>query len=122
MRMHNAQRTMHNLLLIVAVLLMAAVAAAAQTNDCPADKVCITRDAAIKMLQDQDDLKAVKAENATLKQAIADHKDVEANLKVELGKAIGELTGSQQMNVRQTAIIDVLLKNVRPKKIGLINF
>lgn len=97
-------------------------AANAQVSECPTDKVCISKDAAVKMLQDADALIAVKLENTVLKTAIADQKDVITNLKIELAKMSGELTGSQQMNVRQTAIIDVLLKNVRPKKIGLINF
>jgi hypothetical protein len=84
--------------------------------------VCITREAAVKALEDSDKVKALEAENKVLKQAVNDQREITTTLRVELGKMTGELTGSQQMNVRQTAIIDVLLKNVRPKKFGIINF
>jgi len=113
---------MRRIILCLAItFLFAVIGVNAQTVTCPVDMVCITKTAAIKALQDSDKVIALEAENAVLRQAVADHKDIETNLKIELGKMSGELTGSQQMNVRQTAIIDVLLKNVRPKKIGLIN-
>lgn len=109
-------------LILLTFIFIGAVTVNAQ--ECPHSSGCVTisREAAVKMLADSDKVTALEAENAALKQAISDQKDVITNLRVELGKMSGELTGSQQMNVRQTAIIDVLLKSVRPKKIGLINF
>ncbi len=94
----------------------------AYSQECPQNMVCITREAAVKALEDSDKVKALEAENKVLKQAVNDQREITTTLRVELGKMTGELTGSQQMNVRQTAIIDVLLKNVRPKKFGIINF
>lgn len=85
------------------------------------DTVTISRDAALKCLTDSDTVKAQATEITVLKQAISDHKDVQTNLKIELAKMSGEKTGAEQMNVRLTAIVDILLKSVRPKKIGLIN-
>lgn len=105
----------------VFILFGTCLTVAGQNTDCPADKVCISREAAVKLLQADDRAKALEAENAVLKQAVEDHKAIETTLKIELAKMSGELTGSQQMNVRQTAIIDVLIKFVRPKKVGLIN-
>ena len=114
---------MKKLFALSIVFFACAISAMAQTcQEQPQNCVLITREAAIKALEDSDRVKSLEAEIAVLKDGIAKHKDIETNLKVELGKAIGELTGSQQMNVRQTAIIDVLLKNVRPKKFGIINF
>ena len=105
------------------VFFACAVSAMSQTcQEQPQNCVLITREASIKALEDSDRVKALEAEVIVLKQAVNDQREITTNLKVELGKAMGELTGSQQMNVRQTAIIDVLLKNVRPKKFGIINF
>jgi hypothetical protein len=110
------------ILILLTFTLFLSVGAYSQTSECPSDKVCLSREAAIKALQDADEVVALRQQVQALKDAVQAHKDIETNLKIELGKAMGELTGSQQMNVRQTAIIDVLLKNVRPKKFGLINF
>lgn len=42
--------------------------------------------------------------------------------EVKLAEKTGHLIGCEGSNVRNLAVIDLLLKNVRPKKIGLINF
>lgn len=108
--------------LFIALLILAgAVIASAQDAQCPAGYVCITREAAIANLQRDDHAKAVEAENAVLKQAIEDHKKIESDLKVELAKTTGTLTGCQQNAVSDRAIIDILVKNTRAKRIGLIN-
>lgn len=109
--------------LILAILIaFAAIAGAAQTTECPVDKVCISREAAVKALQDDDKVKAQTAEISVKDQAIAELKKEIARMQIELAKSTGELTGSQAMNARQHAIIDLLLKSVRPKKVGFINF
>lgn len=109
-------------LLFLALVLIPITAYSQTCQEQPQNCVLITREAAIKALEDSDKVKALEAEVIVLKQAVNDQREITTTLRVELGKAMGELTGSQQMNVRQTAIIDVLLKNVRPKKFGLINF
>jgi predicted Mrr-cat superfamily restriction endonuclease len=95
---------------------------AAQAVECPAGKVCISVEQARQALLDADAVKALTAENAVLKQANVDHVKLEADLKIEMARIMGEKTGADQMVVRLTAVVDILLKNVRPKKIGLINF
>lgn len=107
---------------------------------CPAGFVCITQAAANQAASNKRELDATKEKLSTLETAlvtkdriIADNKLTaaknEADLKdrlhkteVELATKTGTLVGCEASNVRNLAVIDVLLKNVRPKKIGLINF
>lgn len=94
-----------------------AVAAGVNAQDCPHPSGCVTisREAAVKALQDSDAVKAQAAEIIVKDKAIDDLKKEVVRMQIELAKTVGELTGSQQMNVRQTAIIDVLVKKVGKK-------
>lgn len=103
------------------LLCVGAINISAQT-DCPVDKVCITVAQARQALANEDTIKAQAAEIDKQKQLVQDALKESDKIKIELAKTVGELTGAQQMNVRLTAIVDVLLKHVKPKKIGLINF
>lgn len=105
---------MNKLLLSISVALVFAISAVGQT-DCPADKVCISREAAIKALQDSDTVKAQAAEIRVKDSAIDALKAEVAKMQIELAKTTGELTGSQQMVVRLTAITDILLKNSKKR-------
>lgn len=97
------------------------ISAAAQT-DCPVDKVCISREAALKALADADRVKALEAENAVLKdKAIPDLKQLLADMRVEFARCSGETTILKQRAVSDAAMIELLSKMVRPKKVGLIN-
>jgi hypothetical protein len=124
----NAVRRQNNIgkiAIIVAALVFLAFFAThghAQTAECPPDKVCISPDAAKKALQDSDAKAALEAENTVLRQSIDDLKKVITDLKVELARTTGQLTGEQAANIQNRAIIELLLKSVRPKKFGLINF
>jgi ribosomal protein L29 len=110
--------------LVISILLLAgAYGAAAQTStDCPPDRVCITTAQARQALLDADAVKAQATEIAVKDQAINDLKAELANLRIELAKSTGEKTGAEQMVVRLTAIVDLLLKSTRKKSIGLIAF
>lgn len=55
-------------------------------------------------------------------QAIDDLKKEITRLQIELAKLTGEKTSDAAMIIRLNAIVDLLLKSVRPKKIGVINF
>lgn len=66
--------------------------------------------------------KALRDELAVKTQAIADLKEEITRLKIELSKLTGEKNGADAMVIRLTAITDLLLKSVRPKKIGVIVF
>ena len=103
---------------IVFLLLFVPLAVNAQTTD---DTVCISRAAAIKALEDSDARKALEAEAKVKDQAIADLKAEIANMRLEYVKAAAETTALKQQAVRDAAIIELLLKYARPKKVGLIN-
>lgn len=97
------------------------VGAGAQTTDCPADKVCITREAAVEMLRAKDENTALKNLNKALEDENKVVKEELVKTQIELAKTTGEKTQLEASLVRYNAIMDVLIKNSRPKKIGLIN-
>lgn len=94
--------------------------AAAQATDCPADKVCITREAALKAVADADAVIALKKEIAVKDQAFADQKDLLNKMRIDFAEVSGENTALKQNDVSNRAIIEILLKNAKAKKIGLI--
>lgn len=106
--------------ILVGVILFAS-SARGQTQ-CPTGLVCISPEAARTALQQADTVVAQQKELAAKDQAIADFQKELNAMRIELAKAIGEKTGSEQMVVRLTAIIDFMLKNGRTKKYGIINF
>lgn len=94
----------------------------AQTPEPTPATVTISREAAVKCLENADKLAATEAESAAKDKAIADLKAIAADLKIELAKLSGEKTQLEATLVRYNALIDILIKSARPKKIGLINF
>jgi len=111
---------MKKLAILMGLFFVFAIGANAQSA-CPTDKVCIDKARAQYYLKLDDENKALKQENATLKDSFNTVKDERDNLKVELAKSVGENTALKSTAVRMDAIVDVLLKQARPKKIGLIN-
>jgi hypothetical protein len=87
----------------------------AQSVECPADKVCISREAALKALADSDQVKADAVAITGYKQAIDDLKELLNKMRVEYAEARGELTAVKQNAVSDRAIIDLLLKNTKKK-------
>jgi hypothetical protein len=110
--------------LLVALVLTGILSftAAGQSLPCPPDAVCITRDAALKALADADRVKALEAELKVKDDAYAAQKDELNRVRVEFANVSGELSGLKQNAVQDRAIIEILIKNARPKKFGLINF
>lgn len=110
-------------LLFITIFLtcVCAVSISAQI-DCPADKVCITREAAIKALTDSDTVKAQAIELKAKDQAIEDMRAELNKMRVQFAEQSGEKTALKQQAVRADAIIDLLLKSAKPKKTGLIVF
>lgn len=109
---------MKRILFLILFLLLACVGAYSQTvTDCPHPDGCvvISRSAAIKALQTDDEVKALRQEVIVLKDAVNAHKDIETGLKVELAKAIGENTALKESEVRLTAWMDIAMKNSRKK-------
>lgn len=114
---------MKKLCLISIFLFCIAGVSMAQSSECPAGMVCISPDAARKALQDSDTVKAQAVQIDTLKKAIDDTKQIVNDLKVELAKTTGQLTGAQQSMVDARAVITVLSANCKARnRIGLINF
>lgn len=105
---------MKKLLFTIAILFIGTFAANAQSQ-CPADMVCITREAAIKALTDSDSVKALTIENAKLTQAIADKTKDLSDMKIEFARVSGENTGLKENAVSDRAIMTVLVQNSKKK-------
>jgi hypothetical protein len=87
----------------------------AQAPECPADRVCISREAALKAIADGDAVKADKVAIDGYKQAIEDLRADLNKLRVSFAEVSGKLSGADQAAVRSDAIIDLLLKNTKKK-------
>jgi hypothetical protein len=109
-------------LLSILIVLCAGVVCLAQSpTDCPPNLVCITPEAARKALEDSDVRKALEAENATLKQSLADQRNLTADVKIELAKTVGEKTRLEIEVPRLSGLLEVCMKK-RGIKVGLLNF
>lgn len=108
--------------LLAVIMLAGTIAASAQAAECPANLVCISREAALKALADADEVKALRAEVKVKDQGFEDLRKELNRIRIEFAEKSGENTALKQNAVSDRAIIDLLLKNVKPRKIGLINF
>lgn len=107
------------LILVCALLIGAASAKAQQT--CPENMVCISKEAARVALEAGDKAKALEIENKAQAKAIDDLKQLLNDMKVNYATAAAESSILKQQQVRDSAMIELLTKMVRPKRIGLIN-
>jgi hypothetical protein len=105
-------------LLLIALILFGGVVASAQA-DCPADRVCITRDAALKALADADRVKALEDEVKVKDEAIAGFRDALNKMRIEFAEKSGENTALKQNAVSDRAIIELLLKNTKKRCLPL---
>ena len=109
-------------LLLVLFLFAGTAYSQSECSTSPEKCVLITREAAIRALQDSDRVKALEKENLTLTEALNAIK-VELNkIRVEYAEKVGENTALKQNAISDRAIIEILLKSAKPKKFGLINF
>ena len=106
------------ILFSIALVLVFSFVAYSQ-QDCPADRVCLTREAALTALQNADKVVALEKENATLTQALNDLQAEVIKMRVEYAEKVGENTALKQNAVSDRALIEILIKYARPKKIGL---
>jgi hypothetical protein len=105
------------------LILLASVAVRAQTvPSCPDGFVCITPAAARAAIEAGDKAKALQVEITAKDQAISDLKDLLHKSLENYAEARGELTALRQDRVEWMAEKELLLKLVRPKKFGVINF
>jgi len=109
-------------LLLVLFLFAGTAYSQSECSTAPEKCVLITREAAIRALQDSDRVKALEKENLTLTEALNAIK-VELNkIRVEYAEKVGENTALKQNAISDRSIIEILLKSAKPKKFGLINF
>lgn len=109
-------------LLLVLFLFAGTAYSQSECSTTPEKCVLITREAAVRALQDSDRVKALEKENLTLTEALNAMK-VELNkIRVEYAEKVGENTALKQNAINDRAIIEILLKSAKPKKFGLINF
>lgn len=111
---------MKRLLFLLTLIFLASFTAYSQTQ-CPPDMVCITPEAARKALTDADTVKAQALEIKALEQAVKDAQDNTHKMAIEFARVSGENTVLKQNAVSDRAIIEILLKSAKPKRIGLIN-
>ena len=105
-------------ILIWAFLLAAAATTYSQATSsqaCPADLVCISREAARKALEDADVRKALEAKAKIDEQAINDLKTELENMRREVVRFSTEASDLRQDKVHDRAIIELLLKNTKRK-------
>lgn len=113
---------MNKAILIFFLVVLGAFASSVHGQTCPADMVCISREAALKALADADRVKALEAEIVVKDKAIEDFRDELNKMRIEFARVSGESTALKTNAVRDAAIIELLLKYARPKKFGVINF
>ncbi len=113
--------------LLLAILLTSAfcLTANAQTPEptpCAENCVTISRDAAIKAVETAKERDALAIQLKAEQKAFEDLRNELNEMRIRFAATSGELSGLKQNAVSDRAIIEILLKSVRPKKIGLINF
>lgn len=106
------------LTVVLGILALFAIPASAQTTESP--KVCISPDAAKMCLANSDLVEAQKKQIAVLDQAILDLKAEVLKMQIEVAKLTGEKTGLEKQAVRDAAIIEMLLQNVKKKRNAFI--
>lgn len=100
---------------LLAVFLTLTPALVYSQDVCPPDKVCITREAAIKALADADKVIALEAEGKAKDEAIGGLRKELNDMRIEFAATRGELSGIKQNAVQDRAIIDLLLKSAKKK-------
>jgi outer membrane lipopolysaccharide assembly protein LptE/RlpB len=108
-------------LLSIFILLSSCGYAYAQTEQ-PEKKVEILQSTADACADCFNERKALRQELADKNLSITELKDEIVRLKVELARNIGEKIGVENNLTECRADKSVLLKLIRPKKIGLVNF
>lgn len=117
---------------IIFLVWLFAIAGHAQTNDCPPNLpqtvVCTSREAHVRLLQADDEnaglketIKAKDAQIASRDGLITTLTAEVTDFKVKWATAIGENTELRASRVRDHAMMDILIKQARPKKIGFFN-
>ena len=112
------------ILIAIAVVsaLFACCSHAHAQEPCPSDKVCISREAAVKAVADAKTVDAQKVEIDALNKAIADYKQQLNDMRVQFAEMSGEATILKQRAVSDAAMIQLLMQNVKKKRNAFITF
>jgi hypothetical protein len=95
----------------------------AQSTDCPVDKVCISREAAITAVTNAEKVTALEAESKVKDKSLVDMLAEMNKLRVEFAHVSGQATELRQSQVADRAVTELLIKTCKkPNKYGLINF
>lgn len=112
---------MKKILLLIAFIAVFAITGMAQTSDCPADKVCISRSAAEKAVETAKERDALKLKLEALQTAFDAQKALTQEVSTKLSYAEGRNSALEAQAVRDAAIIQAMIPMLRKKKIGLFN-
>lgn len=107
---------MRKLLCCIGISLVFAVVSV-KAQDCPSPQGCvlITREAALKALEDSDKRTALEAEVKVKDQAIVDLKKLLDDMRIQFAEKVGENTALKQNAVSDRAIMEILVKNSRKR-------
>jgi hypothetical protein len=97
------------------LFLIALFTVGAYAQECPPDKVCISREAAITAVTNAEKVVALETEGKAKDKALTDMLAELNKMRVEFAEKVGELTATKQNDVANRAIIELLLKNSRKK-------
>jgi hypothetical protein len=111
---------MKKFIILIGLFFVFTLGAKAQTA-CPPDLVCIPKATAEHFLKVDDENKALKAQVSTLQNSFEVAKTELHNTQIDLAKASTKATELEIQRTRDSALIEVLVKMVRPKKVGFIN-
>lgn len=120
--MNSVQKLFLKTVLILITLVILIGRAQAQSDPCPQMPdgwLCIPRAVAVKALEDSDARKALEKQVKAQDDAIAKYKDEIDKVRIEFARVSGENTALKQNSVSDRALIEILIKYARPKKIGL---
>ena len=106
---------MRKLLLFTFLMLAVGLTVTNAQTECPADKVCLSPEAARAAIVAGDTVKAQQIELAAKEKAIADMRDELNKMRIEFARTSGELTATKQNAVSDRAIIELLLKSTKKK-------
>lgn len=101
--------------LLTGTFILLGFVASVKAQECPADKVCISPEAARKAITDDATVKAQAVQIKDLQQAVLDEKANTHKIEVQFAEVSGENTALKQNAVSDRAIIEVLLKNSKKK-------
>jgi hypothetical protein len=107
------------LILFVAVLASCQFAHAQEPPKCPENLICLSREAAQAAIAAGDKAKALEIENKAQAKAIDDLKQLLNDMKVNYAAAAAEASILKQQQVRDSAMLELMLKLVRPKRVGI---